>query len=99
MGVARGVSCTRRVLYSGCGWVVVLTLSISCQTEKLISLLNSKKKLTIFDQAVRLPLNPSLKVIGLIPEECTLFKSALMPAKLCFLTENKDKYLVCCVHT
>eukprot|EP00731_Ephydatia_muelleri_P030776 Em0022g290a len=64
------------------------------KTEKLVSKLSSKRKLTSFDQAVRLPLKPSLKVIGLVPEECTLFKSALMPARLCFLTEEKQKYLV-----
>lgn len=38
-----------------------------------------------------LPLDPSVKVKAVIPEKATLFKSALMPARLTFLTvENKE---------
>ena len=92
-----GVSIKGLVGEGGIGGVdaiIINPVHVPRQTEKLVSLLSSKRKLTAFDEAVRLPLNPSLKVIGLIPEECTLFKSALMPARLCFLTEDKQKYMV-----
>lgn len=38
-----------------------------------------------------LPLNPRTKVVGVIPEESTVFKSALSPLRITFLTETGEK--------
>ncbi|XP_054714105.1 phosphatidylinositol 3-kinase catalytic subunit type 3-like [Uloborus diversus] len=40
-----------------------------------------------------LPLDPCVKVKGIIPEKTTLFKSALMPARLTFLTVDDKEYV------
>ena len=46
----------------------------------------------------------TLQVIGMVPEEASLFKSALMPARFCFKTITNETYTVCvlcvcvCVH-
>lgn len=40
-----------------------------------------------------LPLDPSIYVKGIIPEKATLFKSALMPARLTFITTASTEYV------
>ena len=40
-----------------------------------------------------LPLDPDVKIKGIIPEKCTLFKSALMPSRLSFLTTDEQEYV------
>lgn len=67
---------------------------ILLQIERLQALLCDKEIYKInflnFD-SLPLPLDPSVKVKAVIPEKATLFKSALMPARLTFLTvENKE---------
>jgi phosphatidylinositol 3-kinase len=45
-----------------------------------------------FDHPLHLPLDPEIKVCGIIPSEATLFKSSLMPAKLTFITSDGGNY-------
>ena len=45
-----------------------------------------------FDHPLQLPLDPDVRVCGIIPSEATLFKSSLMPAKLTFVTADGDNY-------
>ena len=53
---------------------------------------NSKFNFVKFEQPLQLPLNPEVKVCGIIPSEATLFKSSLMPAKLTFVTSAGGNY-------
>ncbi|XP_039299622.1 phosphatidylinositol 3-kinase catalytic subunit type 3 isoform X1 [Nilaparvata lugens] len=39
------------------------------------------------------PLDPSIKITGIIPEKATLFKSAMMPSRLTFLTTEGEEYV------
>lgn len=39
-----------------------------------------------------LPLDPTINVVGCIPEECSVFKSSLSPIKIMLRTESGDKY-------
>lgn len=47
---------------------------------------------------IPLPLEPEVKTNGVIPEKATLFKSALMPAKLIFRTTDGAEYPVIFKH-
>ena len=44
--------------------------------------------------ALQLPLDPDVKICGVIPKQATLFKSSLMPARLTFITDKGKKYIV-----
>lgn len=43
--------------------------------------------------SIPLPLNPSIRIKGIIPKNVTLFKSALMPVKLSFITTDDEEYV------
>ena len=43
--------------------------------------------------ALQLPLDPDVKICGVLPEKATLFKSSLMPARLTFKTETNEEYV------
>lgn len=45
-----------------------------------------------------LPLNPNIKITGVAPREATLFKSAMMPAKMAFYTTEGSIYNVIFKH-
>lgn len=62
--------------------------------EKLQSLLRSSDSypFTAFEP-LPLPLDPEIKIKGIIPEKATLFKSALMPSRLTFLTVEEKEYV------
>ncbi|TSN12224.1 Phosphatidylinositol 3-kinase catalytic subunit type 3 [Bagarius yarrelli] len=47
---------------------------------------------------IPLPLEPQVRIRGIVPETATLFKSALMPAKLIFKTEDNELYPVIFKH-
>uniref|UniRef100_UPI00358EFBFA phosphatidylinositol 3-kinase catalytic subunit type 3 isoform X2 n=1 Tax=Myxine glutinosa TaxID=7769 RepID=UPI00358EFBFA len=47
---------------------------------------------------IPLPLDPELNIDSMKPEKATLFKSALMPAKLVFCTVDREEYLVIFKH-
>ncbi|XP_058833251.1 phosphatidylinositol 3-kinase catalytic subunit type 3 [Topomyia yanbarensis] len=44
------------------------------------------------------PLDPDVRIRGIIPEKVTLFKSALMPSKLTFLTTGPTEYVAIFKH-
>ncbi|KFM73350.1 Phosphatidylinositol 3-kinase catalytic subunit type 3, partial [Stegodyphus mimosarum] len=66
------------------------------KTERLQALLHDREiykiNFTNFDP-LPLPLDPTVKVKGIIPEKTTLFKSALMPTRLTFLTVDDKEYV------
>ena len=77
--------------------------------ERLQSALQDNKTLVQFKEPIRLPVDPHiqvtmatwmyliillLKVTGIIAEEATLFKSALMPARFNFRTKSGGSYSV-----
>lgn len=49
-------------------------------------------------EALQLPLDPDIKVCGLIPSKATLFKSSLMPARLSFVTTEGKEYVTLFKH-
>ncbi len=69
--------------------------------ERLQNLLSNaemfKINFTAFDP-LPLPLDPEIKITGVIPNKATLFKSALMPGKLAFLTTNNTEYFTIFKH-
>ncbi|CAB4064898.1 PIK3C3 [Lepeophtheirus salmonis] len=44
-------------------------------------------------EPLELPLDPNIKIKGMIPERATLFKSSQMPAKLSFITDSDEEIL------
>ncbi|XP_022252339.1 phosphatidylinositol 3-kinase catalytic subunit type 3-like [Limulus polyphemus] len=57
----------------------------------------NKINFTGFDP-LPLSLDPEVKIKGIIPEKATLFKSALMPARLTFLTVDDTEYVAIFKH-
>uniref|UniRef100_A0A7N4NZG8 Phosphatidylinositol 3-kinase catalytic subunit type 3 n=1 Tax=Sarcophilus harrisii TaxID=9305 RepID=A0A7N4NZG8_SARHA len=69
------------------------------KNERLQALLGDNEKMNLSDvELIPLPLEPQVKIKGIIPETATLFKSALMPAQLFFKTEDGGKYPVIFKH-
>ncbi|KTF77454.1 hypothetical protein cypCar_00003149 [Cyprinus carpio] len=69
------------------------------KTERLQSLLADNEKVNLSEiEPIPLPLEPQIRIKGIIPETATLFKSALMPAKLIFKTEDGEQYPVIFKH-
>uniref|UniRef100_A0A3Q2H7Z5 Phosphatidylinositol 3-kinase catalytic subunit type 3 n=1 Tax=Equus caballus TaxID=9796 RepID=A0A3Q2H7Z5_HORSE len=69
------------------------------KNERLQALLGDNEKMNLADvELIPLPLEPQVKIRGIIPETATLFKSALMPAQLFFKTEDGGKYPVIFKH-
>ncbi|CAN8005605.1 unnamed protein product, partial [Ixodes hexagonus] len=66
------------------------------KTEKLHALLMDQEshQLIRFPDPLPLPLDPSVRVKGLLPAKAALFKSALMPCRLTFITEDDDREYV-----
>ena len=62
--------------------------------DKLRSMLSARKSLVRFYHPIRLPLDPVCRVVGILAEEASLFKSALMPARLGFRTTEEETYWV-----
>uniref|UniRef100_A0A224Z169 Phosphatidylinositol 3-kinase catalytic subunit type 3 n=1 Tax=Rhipicephalus zambeziensis TaxID=60191 RepID=A0A224Z169_9ACAR len=60
--------------------------------EKLHALLleQESQQLIRFPEPMPLPLDPSVRVRGLVPSKAALFKSALMPCRLSFLTDDVE---------
>ncbi|KAK6072696.1 phosphatidylinositol 3-kinase catalytic subunit [Seiridium cupressi] len=55
-------------------------------------LADSKNELLTIDPAVPLPLDPSVLVTGVVPEETRVFKSSLSPIMVTFKTASGSKY-------
>jgi len=66
------------------------------QIEKLRFALSSKSNLLKFKRPIRLPLDPVVKVYGIVAENASMFKSALTPARLGFKTADNSLYWVRC---
>ncbi|XP_033226096.1 phosphatidylinositol 3-kinase catalytic subunit type 3 isoform X2 [Belonocnema kinseyi] len=49
-------------------------------------------------EAIPFPLDPEICIKGIIPEKASLFKSALMPSKLTFLTTENSEYIAIFKH-
>ncbi|GIY14385.1 phosphatidylinositol 3-kinase catalytic subunit type 3, partial [Caerostris extrusa] len=65
-------------------------------TDRLQALLLDKdihKIDFLFFEPLPLPLDPLVKVKGIVPDKTTLFKSALMPTRLTFLTTEDKEYV------
>lgn len=75
--------------------------TIARKTEKFEKLLSDsdefKFNFTSFDPRP-LPLDPEIFIKGIIPSKISLFKSALMPAKLTFITTNEQEYVAIFKH-
>lgn len=71
------------------------------KTEKFQTLLSDTDALKInftkFD-SITFPLDPSVRIQGILAEKVTLFKSALMPSKLTFLTADFKEYVAIFKH-
>ncbi|XP_053682998.1 phosphatidylinositol 3-kinase catalytic subunit type 3 [Sabethes cyaneus] len=71
------------------------------KTEKFQQLLSDtdtlKMNFTKFDP-LPFPLDPDVRIHGIIAEKVTLFKSALMPSKLTFLTTDSTEYVAIFKH-
>ena len=64
--------------------------------EKLQSLLvesDSEDFSFLHFDAIPFPLDPEIRITGIVPEKTTLFKSSLMPAKLTFTTDTGEEYV------
>uniref|UniRef100_A0A8C5CV13 Phosphatidylinositol 3-kinase catalytic subunit type 3 n=1 Tax=Gadus morhua TaxID=8049 RepID=A0A8C5CV13_GADMO len=69
------------------------------KTERLQALLADNDKVNLADiEPIPLPLEPEIRIRGIVPETATLFKSALMPAKLIFKAEDGVMYPVIFKH-
>ncbi|MBN3324502.1 PK3C3 kinase, partial [Atractosteus spatula] len=69
------------------------------KTERLQALLADNEKVNLSEiEPIPLPLEPGVRIRGIIPDTATLFKSALMPAKLIFKTEDGGRYPVIFKH-
>uniref|UniRef100_A0A3Q3E069 Phosphatidylinositol 3-kinase catalytic subunit type 3 n=1 Tax=Labrus bergylta TaxID=56723 RepID=A0A3Q3E069_9LABR len=69
------------------------------KTERLQSLLADNEKVNLSEiEPIPLPLEPQIRIRGIVPETATLFKSALMPAKLLFKAEDGAMYPVIFKH-
>ncbi|XP_003741971.1 phosphatidylinositol 3-kinase catalytic subunit type 3 [Galendromus occidentalis] len=61
--------------------------------EKLQLLLSDAENMkAMLPESLALPLNPKVRVKSIVAKKAELFKSALMPCKLTFLTEAGDEY-------
>uniref|UniRef100_A0A674B478 Phosphatidylinositol 3-kinase catalytic subunit type 3 n=1 Tax=Salmo trutta TaxID=8032 RepID=A0A674B478_SALTR len=68
-------------------------------TERLQALLADNEKVNLCEiDPIPLPLEPSVRIRGIVPDTATLFKSALMPAKLIFKAEDGAMYPVIFKH-
>lgn len=66
--------------------------------EKMQQLLSDKDVFKIdFTkfEAMPFPLDPEIQIVGIKPEEASLFKSALMPSKLTFVTAGSSGKFIC----
>ncbi|GAA6076688.1 phosphatidylinositol 3-kinase catalytic subunit type 3, partial [Tachysurus ichikawai] len=69
------------------------------KTERLQALLADNEKVSLCEiDPIPLPLEPQVYIRGIVPDTATLFKSALMPAKLIFKTKDNELYPVIFKH-
>lgn len=67
--------------------------SITKKVEKVKSFLaDSKNEIVTIDPPIPMPLDPSVMVTGVVPEETRVFKSSLSPIMVTFKTISGSKY-------
>ncbi|KAJ4298603.1 Phosphatidylinositol (PI) 3-kinase [Collariella sp. IMI 366227] len=94
---------TRKTLRRQAEWIAILSKisgeikesneSIAKRTERVKHFLaDPKNELVTIDPPLPLPLDPSVEITGVVPEETVVFKSSLHPIKVSFKTTSGRKY-------
>ncbi|KAK4042163.1 kinase-like domain-containing protein [Parachaetomium inaequale] len=94
---------TRKTLKRQAEWISILSKisgeikesneSIAKRTERVKHFLGDpKNELVTIDPPLPLPLDPSVEIIGVVPEDTVVFKSSLHPIKVSFKTTSGRKY-------
>ena len=94
---------TRKTLRRQAEWISILSKisgeikesneSIARRTERVKHFLaDPKNELVTIDPPLPLPLDPSVEIIGVVPEDTVVFKSSLHPIKVSFKTTSGRKY-------
>ncbi|KAB5560208.1 kinase-like domain-containing protein [Coniochaeta sp. 2T2.1] len=94
---------TRKQLLRQAEWIAILSKisseikesneSMPRRTERAKqSLADPKNELVTIDPPLPLPLDPSISITGVVPEDTTVFKSSLHPIKVVFKTTTGRKY-------
>ncbi|TPX10633.1 uncharacterized protein E0L32_008367 [Thyridium curvatum] len=94
---------TRKVLLRQAEWIAILSKisgeikesneSIARRSERVKHFLaDPKNELVNIDPPLPLPLDPSIEIVGVAPEDTVVFKSSLHPIKVSFKTSNGRKY-------
>lgn len=60
--------------------------------ERLRALIRTNERLMSFEP-LPLPLDPDVRIKGILPDKASLFKSALMPSRLSFTTIHNEEYV------
>ncbi|KAK0628620.1 kinase-like domain-containing protein [Bombardia bombarda] len=94
---------TRKTLLRQAEWIQMLSRisaeikesneSVSKRTDRVKHFLaDPKNELVTIDPPLPLPLDPSVEITGVIPEDTIVFKSSLHPIKVAFKTTSGRKY-------
>ncbi|KAL2161325.1 hypothetical protein VTH06DRAFT_8546 [Thermothelomyces fergusii] len=94
---------TRKTLKRQAEWIAILSRisgeikesneSIAKRTERVKQFLaDPKNELVSIDPPLPLPLDPSVEITGVAPEDTVVFKSSLHPIKVSFKTTSGRKY-------
>lgn len=94
---------TRKTLLRQAEWIAILSRisgeikesneSIAKRTERVKHFLaDANNELVTIDPPLPLPLDPSVEIIGVVPEDTIVFKSSLHPIKVAFKTTSGRKY-------
>ncbi|KAK4162452.1 kinase-like domain-containing protein [Cladorrhinum sp. PSN259] len=94
---------TRKTLLRQAEWIAILSRisgeikesneSIAKRTERVKHFLaDPKNELVTIEPPLPLPLDPSVEIIGVVPEDTVVFKSSLHPIKVAFKTTSGRKY-------
>lgn len=93
----------RKTLLRQAEWIAILSKisaeikesgeTIAKRTERVKHFLaDPKNELVSIQPALPLPLDPAVRIVSVVPEETTVFKSSLHPIKVTFRTEAGLKY-------
>jgi phosphatidylinositol 3-kinase len=94
---------TRKTLLRQAEWIAILSKisgeikesheSIARRTERVKHFLaDPKNELVTIDPPLPLPLDPSVLIVGVAPEDAIVFKSSLHPIKVAFKSATGKKY-------
>ncbi|KAK3695039.1 kinase-like domain-containing protein [Podospora appendiculata] len=96
---------TRKTLLRQAEWIKTLSSisgeikesndSIAKRTERVKHFLaDPRNELVTIEPPLPLPLDPSVEIIGVVPEDTIVFKSSLHPIKVSFKTTSERKYSI-----